>query len=430
MTVVLVNLGGMLLRGIYRALPAAAVATLLATTAAASPVAAAQQRRDPVRWAGGWGSALIAPFPDFFGEPNWSGGFDNHSVRQVVRVSRGGSTVRIRISNVYGDGPLRLTGATIGRAAEGAAVHAGSLRPVTFRGHRSTVVPAGREVASDAVRLRVAPLERLTVTLYFDGPTGPATFHPLALSTVYRAVGDHRFDADGAAYGETSTSLYFLSGVDVGGAARGGGGTVVAFGDSITDGAITTVDADNRYPDELAERLVAAGRPTGVVNAGIGGNKVLSGGPGFGAAAVERFRRDALSQPGVRTVIVLEGVNDIGAGEAAGTPVTAEQLIAGHQALIRAAHWRGIKIIGATVTPTKGCPYPGYDTARGEAVRDALNHWIRTSGEYDAVFDFDRALADPADPDRMRAEYDAGDALHPNDAGMRAMAEAVDLNEL
>ncbi|MDQ7906399.1 SGNH/GDSL hydrolase family protein [Phytohabitans sp. ZYX-F-186] len=419
----------MLLRGICRALPVAAVATLLATTAAASPVTA-HQRRDPVRWTGGWGSALIAPFPDFFGEPNWSGGFDNHSVRQVVRVSRGGSSVRIRVSNVYGDGPLRLTAATIGRAAQGAAVRAGTVRPVTFRGQRSTVVPAGQEAASDAVRLRVSPLERLTVTLYFDGPTGPVTFHPLAVATVYRASGDHRFDTDAAAYGETSTSLYYLSGVDVSGTTRGGQGTVVAFGDSITDGAITTVDADNRYPDELAERLVAAGRPTGVVNAGIGGNKVLSGGPGFGVAAVERFRRDALGQPGVRTVIVLEGINDIGGGEAVGTPVTAEQLIAGHQALIRAAHWRGVRIIGATITPSKGCPYPGYDTARGEAVRDAVNHWIRTSGEYDAVFDFDRALADPADPDRMRAEYDAGDALHPNDAGMRALAEAVDLDQL
>jgi lysophospholipase L1-like esterase len=414
----------MLLKGIYRALPAAAVATLLATTAATTP-AAAHQGHDSGRWAGGWGSSMIAAFPDF-PEGNWSSaGFDNHSIRQVVRVSRGGSTIRVRVSNVYGEGPLRLTGATIGRAAEGAAVRPGSLRSVTFRGRQSTVVPAGREAASDTVALRVSPLERLTVTLYFAGPTGPATFHPLASATVYRAGGDHRFDRDGGAFDQTQTSWYYLSGVDVSGPTRGSRGTVVAFGDSITDGAITTVDADNRYPDELAERLVAAGRPTGILNAGIGGNKLLSDTPGFGDAGVSRFRRDALGQPGVRTVIVLEGVNDVGGGEAAGTPVTAEQLIAGHRALIRAAHARGVKMVGATMTPTKGCPYPGYDTERGEAVREAVNHWIRTSGEYDAVVDFDRALADPADPDRLRAEYDAGDALHPNDAGMRAMAEAV-----
>jgi lysophospholipase L1-like esterase len=205
---------------------------------------------------------------------------------------------------------------------------------------------------------------------------------------------------------------------------------VVAFGDSITDGSLSTPDANNRYPDELAERLVAAGRPTGILNAGIGGNRLLSDAPGFGERGVARFQRDVLSQPRVRTTIVLEGINDIGMGEAAGTPVTAEQLIAGHRALARAARAAGVTVIGATITPTKGCPYPGYSTERGEAVRDAVNHWIRTSGEYDAVADFDRALADPADPDRMRGEYDGGDGLHPNDAGMRAMAEAVDLRSL
>jgi lysophospholipase L1-like esterase len=207
-------------------------------------------------------------------------------------------------------------------------------------------------------------------------------------------------------------------------------GAVVAFGDSLTDGSFSTPNADNRYPDELAERLVTAGRPLGVLNAGIGGNRVLTDAPGFGEKATARFQRDALERPGVRTVIVLEGINDIGMGEAAGTPVTAQQLIDGHRALIRAAHARGVRVIGATITPTKGVPYPGYYTERGEAVRDAVNHWIRASGEYDAVADFDRTLADPADPDRMRPEYDGGDALHPNDAGMHAMADAVDLDTL
>jgi len=406
-----------------------AVAALLSTTAAATP-ALAHKGRDPVRWAGGWGSALVAPVPELFGQPNWSGGFENQSLRQVVRVSRGGSTLRIRLSNVYGDGPLVVTGASIGRAAEGAAVRPGTLRPLTFKGRQTIVIPAGQEGASDALRIRVSPLYRLTVTIYFAGRSGPVTFHPGAFATAYRAGGDHRFDSGPDAYGETSESSYLLSGVDVNGTTKGHQGTVVAFGDSITDGAITTVDADNRYPDELVERLVAAGRPIGVVNAGIGGNGVITGGPGIGVAAVERFRRDALGQPGVRTVIVLEGINDIGMGEAAGTPVTAEQLITGHKALIRAAHWRGVRIIGATITPSKGCPYPGYDTPNGQAVRDAVNHWIRTSGAYDAVFDFDKAIADPADPGRIRPEYDAGDALHPNDAGMRAMAEAVDLTKL
>jgi lysophospholipase L1-like esterase len=205
----------------------------------------------------------------------------------------------------------------------------------------------------------------------------------------------------------------------------------VTFGDSITDGAFSTPDANNRYPDELAERLVAAGRRLGVLNAGIGGNRILADSPGLGERATARFARDALDQPGVRTVIVLEGINDIGFGATSGEePPTAAQLIEGHRTLIRAAHARGVKMIGATVLPFAGTVYPGYYTERGEQVRDAVNDWIRTSGEYDAVVDLDRALADPADPDRLNPAYDGGDGLHPNDAGMRAMAAAIDLSEL
>lgn len=405
-----------------------AMAMVVASAVLTTGPAAAEQDRGSGRWTGTWTTSMVAPVPDFF-IPTWSDGFDNHSVRQVIRVSRGGSAVRVRLSNVFGTTPLQLTGGSIGRAGEGASVLPGTLRPLTFGRSPSAVVPAGREAVSDTAPMRVSPLERLSVTLYFAKPTGPATLHPLATATSYRATGDHRFDRDGGAFGETTQSWYYLSGVDVSGRA-GARGAVVAFGDSLTDGALSTLDANNRYPDELAERLVAAGRPMGVLNAGIGGNKVLTDTPGFGDRATARFRRDALGQAGVRTVIVLEGINDIGGGEAAGAPVTAPQLIEGFRTLIRAARARGVKIIGATITPSKGCPYPGYDTERGKAVRDAVNHWIRTSGEYDAVVDLDRALGDPADPDRLRPEYDAGDALHPNDAGMRAIADAIDLNTL
>jgi lysophospholipase L1-like esterase len=407
-----------------------ALAVLVTSVALTATPAAATSDDRPGRWTGTWTAAQIASFPDFFGQKNWSDGFDNHSVRQVVRVSRGGSPVRIRISNVYGEAPLRLSGASLGRAGAGASLRPGPVLPLTFNRSRAAVVPAGREAVSDAVPLRVAALERLTVTLYFAGPTGPSTFHLFATATSYRAAGDHRFDRDGRAFGETSQSWYYLSGVEVGGQARGRRGAVVAFGDSITDGSFSTPDADNRYPDELAERLVTAGRPRAVLNAGIGGNRVLADSPALGEKATARFQRDALGQPGVRTVIVLEGINDIGMGEATGAPVTAQQLIEGHRALIRAARARGVKVIGGTITPTKGVPYPGYHTERGEAVRDAVNQWIRTGGEYDAVVDFDRALADPADRDRIRREYDGGDGLHPNDAGMRAMAAAVDINAL
>lgn len=401
-----------------------AAAALLAVLITAAPAAAHPGRH----WTATWSTANIAAAPDPFGGTNWAGGFENQSLRQPVRISRGGSEVRIRVSNVFGTGPLRLTGASIGRAAQGASVERESLRPVLFDGRRSTVVPAGRQLSSDAVSLRVAPLERLTVTLYFAERTGPATFHPFALATAYRAAGNHLRDGSADAYTETSQSWYYLSGVDVSGRHPH---TVVAFGDSITDGSFSTPDTDNRYPDELAERLVAARSGKAVVNAGIGGNRVLTDSPGFGDRAIARFGRDALDQPGVRTVIVLEGTNDLGLGVGPDSrAVTSEELIAGHRKLIRAAHARGVKMIGATILPFAGVTYPGYWTEENEKVRDAVNHWIRTSGEYDEVADFERALADPADGDRLNPAYDGGDGLHPNDAGMRAMAEVIDLDEL
>jgi lysophospholipase L1-like esterase len=412
-----------------RVLSSAAAFLVLPAVLAPAP-AAAHSDRGLGRWTGAWATSMVAPDPDF-PPGNWSGGFANHSVRQLVRVSRGGSNVRIRVSNVFGAAPLRLAGAAIGQAGEGASVRPGTLRPLTFGRSLPTVVPAGQEAVSDATVMRVAPLERLTVTLSFAAPTGPATFHPIATATSYRATDDHRFDPDGGAFGETSQSWYYLAGVEVAGRTSGQRGAVVAFGDSITDGTFSTPDANNRYPDELAERMVAAGRPMGVLNAGVAGNRVLASSPGLGERATARFQRDVLHQPGVRTVIVLEGINDIGFGEGGlGEPVTAPQLIEGYRALIRAAHARGIRLIGATITPSKGAIYPGYDTDRGEAVRDAVNRWVRTAGEYDAVVDFDRALADPTDPDRLRRAYDSGDGLHPNDAGMHAMAQAIDLTTL
>jgi lysophospholipase L1-like esterase len=406
-------------------------ATAVALMVVAVVPAAADTERPDGRWTGAWAGSMIAASPPVFGLPNWSlEGFANQSVRQVVRVTRGGSAVRIRLSNAYGATPLRLAGATLGVAGDGASVRSGTLRTLTFGHSPSTVVPAGRVTASDAVRMRIFPLDRLSVTLFFAEPTGPATVHLLAFATSSRAAGDHRLDENAEAFGETSVSWYYLTGVDVVGPGNERE-AVVAFGDSITDGAMSTTDADNRYPDELAERLAAAGRPMGVLNAGVSGNQVLAGLPGFGASGLDRFRRDVLEQPQVRTVIILEGINDIAISESTrGEPVTAAQLIEGYQTLIQAAHDSGVRVIGATITPTKGTIFPAYHTERGEAVRDAVNSWIRTSGAYDAVVDLDRVFADPTDPDRMRLEFDSGDGVHPNDTGMRAIAEAIDLKTL
>ncbi|GGT13484.1 SGNH hydrolase [Streptomyces tanashiensis] len=383
-------------------------------------------------WRGAWAASpqsAAAPLG-----PNWSQqGFDNHTVRQVVRVTAAGTRARIELTNRYGTGPLRITGATVARTAGGGAVEPGSVRTLRF-GHRPSVtIPAGETLHSDAVNLPVEAFESLTVTLYLADPTGPATFHSFASATSYLARGDHRADLSGTAFQETSTSWYFLSGVEVTGGrdtARRDG--VVTFGDSITDGVGSTADTDHRYPDELAERLAASGRPRAVLNHGIGGNEVVNDTTWAGEKALSRFRKDVLTEPGVRTVVILEGINDIGGSgpsfPGGPTPeVSAEKLIAGHRTLIREAHAKGLKVVGATLTPIKGS---FYDTPVNEAKREAVNHWIRTSGAYDAVVDFDRAVADPSDPDRILRAYDSGDGLHPNDAGYTAMAEALDLDAL
>ncbi|MEV6967002.1 SGNH/GDSL hydrolase family protein [Hamadaea sp. NPDC051192] len=411
-----------------------AVLAAVASLALATSTAGAEARREDTHWTAAWTASMIAASPPLFGQgpDNWSlDGFTDQSVRQVVRVTRGGSTLRVRLSNAYGSAPLAVAGASVGVARDGASVKPGTMHTVTFDRSPSTVIPAGREAASDVVPMHVSPLQRLTITLYFAQPTGPATFHMHSFATSYRAPGDHQLDQSAAAFGETTTSWYYLTGVDVNGSDEHGSGAVIAFGDSITDGAISTVDANHRYPDLLAERLVAAGRPVSVLNAGIASNQVLGTFPGGGASALDRFHHDALDQPGVRSIIILEGINDIAIGTlTTGEPVTAAQLIAGYKTLIQRAHQRGIHIIGATITPTKAAMETPFYTESGEAVREAVNDWIRTSGAYDAVVDLDRAIADPADPRRMRPEYNSGDGAHPNDAGMRAIADAIDLNIL
>ncbi|WP_308250222.1 SGNH/GDSL hydrolase family protein [Sphaerisporangium fuscum] len=399
----------------------------IAALATALTVSAAPADAQTGGWTGAWATAAQQPSPDVW-YPTWAEkGFSDHSVRQVVRVTADGSALRIRLSNAYGSTPLRLTGASVGKAGGGAAVLPGTLRQLTFARSASASIPAGGRTASDPVRLRVKAGERLTVTLYFHGDTGPSTYHNLAVATSYRATGDHTRDTGQAAFAETNTSWFYLSGVDV----LAGGKAVAAFGDSITDGLGATQDADDRYPDALARRL-GGRRP--VLNLGIGGNRLLNDSACLGERGVTRFRRDVLDQPHVKTVIVLEGINDILLGLQQPTPctipavkVSAGDLIAGYRKLIRAAHERGVRIIGGTLLPIKGAQY---DSEEAERIRDETNAWIRSSGEFDAVVDFERAVADPGDPDRIRPAFDSGDHLHPNAAGYQAMADAVDLTAL
>ncbi|WP_033037093.1 SGNH/GDSL hydrolase family protein [Streptomyces monomycini] len=385
---------------------------------------------DTTVWNAGWTTSVQRPSTGF--DKNWSEeGFADQTVRQVVRVTGSGTAARVRLSNRFGSAPLEVGGATLARTAQGAAVRTDTARRLTFSGTGSVRIPAGGEVWSDAAALPVAPFGQLTVSLYFPRPTGPTTFHAQAFTTAYRAEGDQLTAADPAVFTETSVSWYVLADVELaGGPARRD--TVVTFGDSLTDGFASTTDADHRYPDALAERLAAAGLGRPVLNAGIGGNLLLNDAPWFGERAGARFRRDVLDKPGVRTVIVLASLNDIGFSEVDETDfptyrpnpdLSAAQLIEGYRDLIAAAHAAGVRVIGGTITPFQGSEY---HTPHAEAKRRQINTWIRASGAFDAVADFATALADPSNPLALLPAYDSGDRKHPGDAGYRAMAEVVD----
>ena len=356
-------------------------------------------------------------------------GLANQTVRNVVHVSAGGNWVRARISNEYGANPLLVGAATIAVAANGAAIAPGSLHPLHFSGSTSILIAAGGEVVSDPVPLQVMALDNLDVSVYLPGSTGLATQHYYADQDNYLAVGDQTGSTVAGPFSTTISCWMFVSGVEVVAAPKLAG-TLVAFGDSITDGYLSTNDANHRYPDDLANRISRRrGRTVAVVNSGIIGNELLTVRPflQFGYAAPNRFGRDVVTQPGARAVILLEGINDIGDRSA-----KAEDLIPVYQQLIVAAHDAGLRIYGGTLLPFAGSngTYGGdYGTPAGEVERQKVNAWIRSSGEFDGVIDFDKATRDPSDPTRLLPAYDA-DHLHPNDAGYQAMANAVNLGEI
>jgi lysophospholipase L1-like esterase len=359
-------------------------------------------------------------------------GLDNQTVRNVVFLSAGGDRVRVRISNAFGTAPLRVGAASVALAGTGAAT--GPAHPLWFAGRASVLVGAGGDALSDPVALRVAALQRLAVSVYLPAATGPATQHWEARQDDFLAAGNRAGSAGAAGFSTTVSCAMFTAGVDVRPSPRVAG-TVVTLGDSITDGANSTVGADHRYPDFLARRLQALpGRTLAVSNAGISGNDLLTFrtdvpfGVVFGPPAPARLARDVLAQAGVRSVILLEGINDIGAFSA-----RAADLIQVDQQIVAQAHAAGLRVYGATLTPFAGsnAQFGGdYGTPAGERERQLLNRWIRTGGAFDAVFDYDKAVRDPARPDRMLPALDSGDHLHPGDAGYQRMAAAVDLRAL
>jgi lysophospholipase L1-like esterase len=361
--------------------------------------------------------------------------FTNQTLRQIVRTSIGGSKARVVLSNAYGTAPVTVGGAHVALRDQQGAIQPASGRPLTFSGQPTITIPANAVMYSDPVNLTVPQLSDLAIDLYLPGTTNTAatlTMHGGALQTSYISeTGNHVGKATFPTVG-TTQSWFLLSRVDV--VAPDAAGAIVAFGDSITDGARSTPDTNNRWPDRLAQRLLSQGIKMGVLNAGIGGNRVLNEATvpagvdvravGAGINAVARFEHHVLSLPGVTHVIVLEGINDIGNARENTTP-TAADLIAAHRQLIEQAHARGLKIFGATLTPFWGA---AYYTEAGEAKRQALNEWIRTSKAYDGVVDFDKAARDPNDPKKLLEKYDSCDYLHPSDAGYAAMGDAIDLS--
>lgn len=342
----------------------------------------------------------------------------------VVRTSLGGRAVRVSFSNMLNASPLEIGAAHLATHAGGSAIVVDTDRALTFGGKSSVIVPPGALLLSDPVNLTIAPLSDLAVSVYLPRSTGAPTSHTLGLRTAFVAKGDVTSRPTMPDDATTTLAYLWLSSVDV--LAPAGAGTIVAFGDSITDGYSTTPDANQAWPTLLAKRLQGnkATRHLGVVNQGISGNQVLRNGAGLSALA--RFDRDVLSRPGVRWVILLEGINDINirGGNDGPDALTSEELIGGYQQIIARAHAHGLRVIGATLTPEEGVRTA---TDRGEAIRQAVNRWIRQSGSFDAVVDFDAVLRDPARPARLRSEFDPGDHIHPNDLGNQAMAEAFDL---
>ncbi len=385
-------------------------------------------------WVQTWGAAPLPPTPAMGPFPA-TPAFVNQTIRQTVRVSVGGPRLRLRLTNEYGTKPLAIGAVRVALSDEKGNIRPGTERQVLFAGKPTASVPAGSPYLSDPIDMPVSALSSLSISIYLPEDTGPCTCHATGMQD---ALVSDAGDFTGKSFTPTRTMQFraFISGLEI--ESTGAARAVVVLGDSISDGVGSTPDANQRWPDLLANRLNAEGaRGWGVVNMGISGNRLLD--DGAGQSALARFDRDVLSTPGVSTVILFVGVNDLGISYgrfegplaevfkslASGNKATAESMISGYRQLIARARARGLKVLAATITPYGGAMYYSEE---GEAVRQAINTWIRTGGEVDGVLDFDAVIRDPDKPNRTKDGFHSGDYLHGSDAGYAAMAASVDLS--
>ncbi|MEU6142287.1 GDSL-type esterase/lipase family protein [Streptomyces sp. NPDC047081] len=377
-------------------------------------------------WIAAHRSAVINPYEDFgLFETR---GFSDRTVRQSLRLAGGGDALRVRLSNRYGKEPLRIGGAHLAVRTRGSGIDPGSDTPLRFSGAETVTVPVGEELVSDPVELPVSAGEELTVSLYLPGDTGPSTYTAVPYDIGYAVPGE-RLSAELLEDAEELPTGHFLTGVDV--LAPAGTRIAVAFGDSWVEGAFTTPGADNSFPAQLSRRLTRGW----IVNQGISGNRLLI--DGNGEHLLARLDRDVLAVPGVSHVLIHIGLNDIGLPGARSYPEpptdrpSADDLVTGLTALADRLHAAGLVAIGGTLGPYEGTVYDGVDSPEGQAVRRRVNDWLRGPDHpFDAVIDIAAAVADPDQPNRIRAEFNAGDGLHVNDAGAKAIADAVDVTLL
>lgn len=393
----------------------------LASTLAASALAiAAATSTAEARWLASWESAIAA-----LDHPIAPG----QTIRQFARISVGGSQVRVRISNETGTKPLRVADAHVAMADNApGTVKTSTDHALTFHGGATATIAPGASMLSDPVDMAVPSLSRLAVSAVYASASPVQVGHLIASEDNYLAPGDHAAEAymQGSRV-SVGQSGYYLSGISV---TSDVGAVVACMGDSITDGLDSTANLARRWPDRLADRMATSRPNVGVIDAGITGNALTADGPStFGPAATARFQRDVLSRPGVRWVILLEGINDIiGATDATAAP-TAQAMIQGYREIVDQAHDAGVKVLAGTILPFGGAD-PQYYTATRDNVRQTVNDWIRTSGAFDEVIDFDAVMRAPGNLNRLRPSYDSGDHIHPNDAGYQAMANAVVIGNL